>query len=359
MSWKFVLYDWAGLNLALFQAINAGTPAVLWPLASLFSLIGSYWTAPLTVLGLWAWSKASSDPARVRLVRSRLLHFGVAFLLALAAASALKWWLDFPRPHAVLGAAVRVIGAVELHYSLPSGHATYAALVAAALWPLLAWRGRGCLLMYAALVGWSRMAAGMHFPGDVLAGWGLGLGCTVLSRWLISFATAARAKGLLAPALPWYGVAAAAVAADQAAKLSIERAFVYGKQVEITPFFNLVHVLNPGAAFSFLAGASGWQRYFFITLGLLVAVWLIRQLKQTLPRFEAVGYSLILGGALGNVVDRLLRGQVVDFLDFHWQGMHWPAFNLADVAISIGVGCLIARFLEIRDKGNKGRLLSG
>ena len=150
MSWKFVLYDWAGLNLALFQAINAGTPAVLWPLASLFSLIGSYWTAPLTVLGLWAWSKASSDPARVRLVRSRLLHFGVAFLLALAAASALKWWLDFPRPHAVLGAAVHVIGAVELHYSLPSGHATYAALVAAALWPLLAWRGRGCLLMYAA-----------------------------------------------------------------------------------------------------------------------------------------------------------------------------------------------------------------
>ena len=132
-----------------------------------------------------------------------------------------------------------------------------------------------------------------------------------------------------------------------------------GKQVEITPFFNLVHVLNPGAAFSFLAGASGWQRYFFITLGLLVAVWLIRQLKQTLPRFEAVGYSLILGGALGNVVDRLLRGQVVDFLDFHWQGMHWPAFNLAEVAISIGVGCLIARFLEIRDKGNKGRLLSG
>ncbi|WP_439951452.1 phosphatase PAP2 family protein [Piscinibacter sakaiensis] len=244
MSWKFVLYDWAGLNLALFQAINAGTPAVLWPLASLFSLIGSYWTAPLTVLGLWAWSKASSDPARVRLVRSRLLHFGVAFLLALAAASALKWWLDFPRPHAVLGAAVHVIGAVELHYSLPSGHATYAALVAAALWPLLAWRGRGCLLMYAALVGWSRMAAGMHFPGDVLAGWGLGLGCTVLSRWLISFATAARAKGLLAPALPWYGVAAAAVAADQAAKLSIERAFVYGKQVEITPFFNLVHVLR-------------------------------------------------------------------------------------------------------------------
>ena len=67
----------------------------------------------------------------------------------------------------------------------------------------------------------------------------------------------------------------------------------------------------------------------------------------------------VIGGALGNVFDRLVLGHVVDFLDFHWQGMHWPAFNLADVAISIGVGCLIARFLEIRDKGNKGRLLSG
>lgn len=195
MSWKFVLYDWGGLNLALFQAINAGTPAVLWPLASFFSLIGSYWTAPLTVLGLWAWSKASSDPARARIVRRRLLHFGVAFLLALAAASALKLWLGFPRPPAVLGAAVRVIGAAELDSSLPSGHATYAALVAGAFWSLLSWRGRVCLLVYAALVGWSRIVTGMHFPADVLAGWGLGLGCTVLSQRLISFATATRAKG--------------------------------------------------------------------------------------------------------------------------------------------------------------------
>ena len=220
---------------------------------------------------------------------------------------------------------------------------TYAALVAAALWPLLAWRGRGCLLMYAALVGWSRMAAGMHFPGDVLAGWGLGLGCTVLSRWLISFATAARAKGLLAPALPWYGVAAAAVAADQAAKLSIERAFVYGKQVEITPFFNLVHVLNPGAAFSFLAGASGWQRYFFTSLAAGVSVvfifWLMRMPKKMIVLPMAI--ALILGGAIGNLIDRVSLGYVVDFIHVYYQNSHFPAFNLADSAITLGTILLL------------------
>lgn len=341
MSWKFVLYDWAGLNFALFQTINTGTPPMLEPLATFFSLIGSYWTTPLTLLGLWAWSKSTADPARVRAVQARLVHFCVAFLLALVAASILKLWLDFPRPPAVLGAQVHVIGSAELHYSLPSGHATYAALVAAALWPLLGWRGRLGLIGYAALVGWSRMAAGMHFPADVLAGWGLGFGCVVLAERLVSLPAAARGKGPLAPVWLWYGVAVASIAADQAAKFAIVRTFGYGEQAEITPFFNLVHVLNPGAAFSFLAAAGGWQRYFFIALGLLVAMWLMRQLKQALPRLQALGYSLILGGALGNVADRVLRGQVVDFLDVHWQGTHWPAFNLADVGISIGAACLV------------------
>jgi signal peptidase II len=92
-------------------------------------------------------------------------------LLALLVATALKLWFDFPRPPAVLGDMVRVIGDKELHYSLPSGHATYAALVVGALWPLMGRRGRISLMLYATLVGWSRIAAGMHFPADVLAGW--------------------------------------------------------------------------------------------------------------------------------------------------------------------------------------------
>lgn len=320
------------------------------PLATFFSLIGSYWTTPLTLLGLWAWSKSAADPARAQAVQARLLHFSVAFLLALAAASTLKLWLDFPRPPAVLGAQVHVIGTAELHYSLPSGHATYAALVAAALWPLLGWRGRLGLIGYAALVGWSRMAAGMHLPADVLAGWGLGFGCVVLAERLVSLPAEARCKGALAPVWLWYGAAAASFAADQATKFAIVRMFDYGERVEITSFFSLVYVLNPGAAFSFLAAAGGWQRYFFIVLGSAASVWLVHMLKRQLPRLEALGYSLILGGALGNVADRLWRGQVVDFLDLYWQHSHWPAFNMADVAITTGAFLLILNGL-VKAKG--------
>ena len=90
-----------------------------------------------------------------------------------------------------------------------------------------------------------------------------------------------------------------------------------------------------------MADAAGWQRYFFVALGLAASAWLLHRLRRGLPSREALGSSLILGGALGNVVDRLWRGQVVDFLDFHWQHLHWPAFNLADVAISLGAAVLV------------------
>ena len=345
MNWKFILYDWYGLNVALFQAINAETPAALEPLAWFFSLVGNYWTAPLMLLGLWWWSKSATNPTRADAVRHRLIVFGTAFLLALLAATVLKLWLDFPRPSAVLGELVRVIGESERHYSLPSGHATYSALVVSALWALMGRRGRVGLVLYAVLVGWSRLAAGMHFPADVLAGWCLGLGSTVLAGRLIPLVAPVWQAARHTSASVWYAMAVCAFIADQLAKLAVVRTYGYGEQVEVTPFFNFVYVLNPGAAFSFLAGAGGWQRYFFIALGLAVSAWLVRMLKQRLPSLEALGYSLILGGALGNVADRVLRGQVVDFLDFHWQGAHWPAFNLADVAISAGAVCLITASL--------------
>ncbi|WP_354687859.1 signal peptidase II [Cupriavidus necator] len=345
MSWKFILYDWGGLNVALFQAINTGTPTAIAPLAWFFSFVGSYWTAPAMLLGFWWWSKSATDPARARAVRLRLAGFGTAFLLALLGATVLKLWLDFPRPPAVLGELVRVIGEAERHYSLPSGHATYSTLVVGALWPLVGRGGRTGLVLYAALVGWSRLAAGMHFPADVLAGWSLGLSCTVLAGWLIPAAAPVWRTARYTSTWVWYAVAASAVMADQLAKSVISRTYAYGDQVEVTPFFNLVHVLNPGAAFSFLAGAGGWQRPFLIALGLVASAWLMRILWQQPPRLEALGYSLILGGALGNVADRVLRGAVVDFLDFHWRHTHWPAFNLADVAITLGVTLLIKKGL--------------
>lgn len=119
----------------------------------------------------------------------------------------------------------------------------------------------------------------------------------------------------------------------------------------LLPVFNMTLVFNKGAAFSFLSDAGGWQRWFFTGLSSVVSmallVWLLR-LKSD-ERLTAVSLALILGGALGNLIDRIRLGQVVDFLDFHWQQWHWPAFNLADSAITIGVIFMLLSSLQQRD----------
>jgi len=140
----------------------------------------------------------------------------------------------------------------------------------------------------------------------------------------------------------YFGVALAAVIADQGTKFAITQSLYLGQSVALTPFFNLVHVLNPGAAFSFLAGAGGWQRYFFVVLGTAISIWLVVLLHKGVEnRWEACGYSLLLGGAMGNVSDRVWGGAVIDFLDVHVAGWHWAAFNVADIAINLGVGLLL------------------
>lgn len=140
----------------------------------------------------------------------------------------------------------------------------------------------------------------------------------------------------------YFGIALAAMVADQATKYAIARSLDLGQSVTLTPFFNIVHVLNPGAAFSFLADAGGWQRWFFIVLGTAIAIGLSLLLyRGVADRREALGYSLLMGGALGNVMDRIWGGAVVDFLDMHVAGWHWPAFNVADIAINAGVGALL------------------
>ena len=139
----------------------------------------------------------------------------------------------------------------------------------------------------------------------------------------------------------WYSLAIGILAADQAAKTYIDMTTPLGWSRDVTPFFNLVHVLNPGAAFSFLAGAGGWQRWFFLAIALAASVWLAWMLFRPLRRLEALSYSLILGGALGNGFDRAVRGQVIDYLDFHLRGWHWPAFNIADMAIVGGAIALV------------------
>ncbi len=140
----------------------------------------------------------------------------------------------------------------------------------------------------------------------------------------------------------WIGIAALIVLLDQFTKVLVLGSFQYGESLPITGFFNLVRVHNLGAAFSFLADAGGWQRWFFTGLGTvaaLVMVWLLR--SHAGQRLFCAALSCILGGAVGNVIDRLLHGYVVDFLDFYWGRWHFPAFNVADAAITVGAGLLI------------------
>ncbi|MDZ7919560.1 signal peptidase II [Rhodoferax sp.] len=140
----------------------------------------------------------------------------------------------------------------------------------------------------------------------------------------------------------WLGLAFILLLADQFTKILILGYYQLGDSTYVTSFFNVVRVHNTGAAFSFLAGASGWQRWFFTVIGLVAAAVIIWMLKAH-PGQKLFSFAMacILGGAIGNVIDRLAYGYVVDFLDFHWRGMHFPAFNVADSAISIGAICLI------------------
>ena len=150
--------------------------------------------------------------------------------------------------------------------------------------------------------------------------------------------------------LPWLGIAAVIVVLDQLTKALIVARFALGDSVTITSFFNIVRAHNSGAAFSFLAGASGWQRWFFIGLGAVAAVFIVWMLsRHGGQRLFAWALSLILGGALGNVIDRLLHGHVVDFIQVHYAGWYFPSFNVADSAITIGAVCLIAdELLRVR-----------
>ena len=142
--------------------------------------------------------------------------------------------------------------------------------------------------------------------------------------------------------LPWLGLALVIFIADQLTKVLILGSYRLGDSTYVTSFFNVVRAHNTGAAFSFLADASGWQRWFFTAVGVAAAVfitWLLR--KHAGQKLFSFALASILGGAIGNVVDRLVHGYVVDFVQVHWRGWYFPAFNVADSAITVGAVCLI------------------
>jgi signal peptidase II len=140
----------------------------------------------------------------------------------------------------------------------------------------------------------------------------------------------------------WLGIALAVIIADHLTKFWVTSVLDYQEVVPVLPFFSLVLVYNSGAAFSFLADAGGWQRWFFIAIGVIATIIIVRLLKLHAgqPRM-AFALALLLGGALGNVIDRVALGHVVDFLYFHYRSFAWPAFNVADSAITVGAGLLI------------------
>jgi signal peptidase II len=154
----------------------------------------------------------------------------------------------------------------------------------------------------------------------------------------------------------WLWLSFFVIVLDQVTKAMVFQTLPMYQSIEILPVLDLTHAHNPGAAFNFLAGASGWQRWFFIGLGVLVSVFLmvwLRRIRTPEQTLLAVGMTLVLGGALGNVIDRVWLGLVIDFIDLHWGDAHFPAFNVADSAISIGAGCLLLdAFLE---SGREGR----
>jgi signal peptidase II len=142
--------------------------------------------------------------------------------------------------------------------------------------------------------------------------------------------------------LPWLGLALLILVADQFTKVLILGYYRLGDTTYVTSFFNVVRVHNTGAAFSFLAEAAGWQRWFFTAIGVAAALFIVWMLRSHAgQKLFSFALACVLGGAVGNVVDRTLHGYVVDFLQFHCQGWYFPSFNVADAAITIGAACLI------------------
>ncbi len=144
--------------------------------------------------------------------------------------------------------------------------------------------------------------------------------------------------------LKWLWLSILTVILDQISKLAIAANMQLFQSIQLMPSFNLTYVHNTGAAFSFLSEAGGWQRWFFaglaIIISVVIAVWLARLSKQ--ETLLAIALSLVLGGAVGNLIDRLAYGYVIDFLDVYYETWHWPAFNVADSAITLGVILMLA-----------------
>jgi len=152
----------------------------------------------------------------------------------------------------------------------------------------------------------------------------------------------------------WLWISALVFAVDQITKWAVFLGMEFQSMIPVLPFFSLVHVHNTGAAFSFLADAGGWQRWFFLGIGMVASLFILHLLRKHHDEpLMAASLSLILGGAMGNVFDRVWHGFVVDFLYFHYRSFSWPAFNVADSAITVGAVLLICDSLKRHSSSNE------
>lgn len=156
--------------------------------------------------------------------------------------------------------------------------------------------------------------------------------------------------------LRWLWLSLLVLVLDQASKLAIANSMQLYESIPLMPLFNLTYVHNQGAAFSFLSQAGGWQRWFFAGMAIIIsgilAIWLTR--LKSHETLLATALALILGGAIGNLVDRLAYGYVIDFLDVYYENWHWPAFNIADSGITVGVGLMLLESFGVGKKNEDG-----
>lgn len=163
-------------------------------------------------------------------------------------------------------------------------------------------------------------------------------------------------------ATAWLWLSLVVLAADQATKWVVTREFELFESVAVNPYLDITLLHNTGAAFSFLAGAGGWQRWLFIGLGVVVSIVILFWLRRLPARGQswlAIGLSLVVGGALGNVIDRVHYGYVIDFIHVHYQDAYFPAFNVADSAITVGAACLIIDALFFSGREGQGGSATG
>ena len=325
-------------DVGLLRAVNGAGAEALEPVMLALSWLGDYWRLPLYIAGLVSVALAMRLRGQRAAARASVMAAGmlvIAFAIAAPLTAALKQAVALARPAALEG--VRVFTAADSEFSFPSGHAVFAGLLATGLWPLLPRWGRLAAALYALAVAVSRVWLGAHFPSDVGAGLLLGIVVGVWTRWVANRWRADK-PGALA-----FGLATLVFALDAGSKTTIAATLQLGERIRMTEFFSIVYWSNTGTVFSFLHDAGGWQRGFFILLALAISVWLVRELlKRDILLALKLGYGSVLGGAVGNVFDRVFRGAVVDWFDFHWAGHHWSAFNAADAAITVGAIIIVA-----------------